>query len=91
MTRAQLAEQLRSKLGEGGEITPEMLAGLDDDFIVNSYLNTACEDCGKKLAEGMDVDQVLAESRDLDDFFDLCVDAKDHAHKFTHTDWPEEI
>ena len=64
---------------------------MDDDSIVNSYLNTACEDCGKKLAEGVDVDQVIAESRDLDDFFDLCVNAKDHAHTFAPVHWPTEL
>jgi hypothetical protein len=68
MTRTQLAEQLRQKIRERGEIPPEMLTGLDDDFIVDGYLNTACEDCGKKLAEGLDVEQVLAESQSLDDF-----------------------
>jgi hypothetical protein len=91
VTRSQLAEQLRQRLQEGGEIPSEALAGVDDDSIVNSYLNTACEDCGKKLAEGVDVDQVLAESRDLDDFFDLCVNAKDHAHTFAPVRWPSEL
>jgi hypothetical protein len=91
VTKAKLAEQLRQRLQEGGEIPPEGLAGLDDDFIVNSYLNTACEDCGRKLAEGLDVDQVLAKSRDLDDFFDLCVNARDHAHTFDHVQWPTEL
>jgi hypothetical protein len=37
------------------------------------------------------VDQVLAESRDLDDFFDLCVNAKDHAHTFAPVRWPSEL
>ena len=91
MTRAKLAEQLRQRLQEGGEIPSEALAGFDDDFIVSSYLDTACEDCGKKLAEGVDVDQVLAESRDLDDFFNLCVNTKDHVHTFAHVHWPTEL
>jgi hypothetical protein len=91
MTRTQLAEQLRQKLQAGETLPYELLAALDDDYLVNTYLNIPCEDCGKKLAEGVDVDQVIAESRDLDDFFDLCVETKDHAHKFTHFDWPEEI
>ncbi len=94
MTRAKLAEQFRSKLRERGGIPTEMLAGLDDledDLIVNSYLNTACEDCGKKLAEGLDVEQILAESRSLDDFFDLCANAKECAHTFARVHWPEEL
>jgi hypothetical protein len=91
MTRAKLAEQLRQRLQEGGEIPSEALAELDDDFIVSSYLDTACEDCGKKLAEGVDVDQLLAESRDLDDFFNLCVNTKDHVHAFAHVHWPTEL
>ena len=94
MTRAKLAEQLRSKIREGGNIPPEMLAGLDDlddEVIVNCYLNTTCEDCGKKLAEGIDVEQILAESQGLDDFFCLCVDAQEHAHTFAQVNWPTEI
>jgi len=71
-----------------------MLAGLDDlddEVIVDSYLNTTCEDCGKKLAEGIDVEQILAESQGLDDFFCLCVDAQEHAHTFAQVNWPTEI
>ena len=75
-------EKSRQRLSRGWTMT----------LIVNSYLNTACEDCGKKLAEGVDVDQVLAESRDLDDFFDLCVNAKDHARApFAPVHWPTEL
>jgi hypothetical protein len=94
MTRAELAEQLRSKIREGGRIPPEMLAGLDDlddEVIVNSYLNTTCEDCGRKLTEGIDVEQILAKSQGLDDFFGLCVDAQEHTHTFAHVHWPTEI
>lgn len=94
MTRAKLADQLRSKIREGARIPPEVLAGLDDledEVIVNSYLNTTCEDCGRKLAEGIDVEQILAESQSLDDFFCLCVDAQEHTHTFAPVYWPTEI
>ena len=66
MTRADLAKQLRDWLRQREDCSPKHLARLnqvDDDYIVNNYLNAACEFCGKKTGEGLDAEQVLAESR----------------------------
>ena len=94
MTRAEFAEQLRQTIREREQLPPEILALLNevnDDFFIDSYLNLPCQDCGKKLAEGLDVEQILAESHGLDDFFDRCVATKEHGHTFVQYEWPREI
>ena len=94
MTKAEFAEQVRRSTRGSKVLPPKILAMLnkvDDDYIFDTYLNVRCKDCGNKLAEGLDVEQILAESRSLDDFFDLCADAKECAHTFARVHWPEEL
>jgi hypothetical protein len=94
MTKAEFAKQVRQSMREGKELSLRLLALLDrvdDNFIFDTYLNMRCKDCGGKLAEGLDVEQILAESRDEGDFFGRCVAAMGHDHAFVRYDWPEEI
>jgi hypothetical protein len=63
-----------------------MLDSVDDDFILDICLSYRCKDCGVKLGDGIDVEQILAESHDEKDFYKRCMDAMEHGHA-----WPEEL
>jgi putative transposase len=65
------------------QIVAEARANNRNSWETVNRLNTARKDWDKKLAEGLDAQQIRAESHSLDDFFDRCVTANDHAHDHT--------
>lgn len=94
MTKVELVKQFRRSVRESKALRPRLLSLLDrvdDDFIFSAYLNWRCKGCGVKLGDGLDVEQILAESHSEGDFYDRCVAAMEHGHAFVRPNWPEEL
>lgn len=65
------------------------LIELDDDHIIDNFSNMTCGDCGKKMFEGLNAEQIIAESISLGDF--AKAHANDHVFTFLRVEWPSEI
>jgi hypothetical protein len=92
MTRAELADHLRQTVRASRHLSLESLAKLnelDDDLIVDNFLNMTCGDCGKKLSEGLNVEQIIVKSHNLAAFSKA--HANDHTFTFIQYEWPSEI
>ena len=92
MTRSELAEHLRQNVRARRYLSPENLAklnDLDDDLIIDNFLNMTCGDYGKKLSESLNVEQIIAESHNLMAFANA--HANDHNFTFVQFEWPSEI
>jgi hypothetical protein len=76
MTKRDLAQQLRQRQYEHGEIEHALIDALSDDEIIDSYVTCSC--CGEKQVDGPRLAMAIATAADDDDFFDICNRMADH-------------
>jgi hypothetical protein len=71
MKKAFLAQQLRQRQYELAMAPREMVDNLNDSQIIETYITCSC--CGiKQVNDNKTLNQIIAESNSVDEFFDAC-------------------
>jgi hypothetical protein len=104
VTKSDLATKLRQQLeaslaGDRESLRPLTMAGIGpegilewagtagDDAVIDAYLE--CPDCGSRIAEGAELESIIAESQCEQDFFARCQAAADS--RLCRFYWPAGI
>lgn len=70
MQKHELANQLRQRQYEHGEVERFMIDALTDDDIIDCYITCSC--CGEKQVDKLSLQSVIAAAHDADCFLELC-------------------
>lgn len=69
MKKHRLADQLRQRQIDHGEINPSVIHALSDDDIIDAYITCSC--CGEKQVEGQALLRAIQRAVHSDDFLDM--------------------
>ena len=70
MQKDALAQDLRQRQHQLGQVPAEMIDALSDDAIIDSYITCSC--CGEKQVTRRQLRKAMFLARDADGFFDVC-------------------
>lgn len=70
MLKEDLANELRQRQHQLGEVSRELIDALNDDEIIDSYITCSC--CGKKQVEANQLSQAIANANNVVEFFAIC-------------------
>lgn len=70
MQKDALAQDLRQRQHQLGQVPAEMIDALSDDAIIDSYITCSC--CGEKQVTPRQLRKAIFLARDADGFFDAC-------------------
>jgi hypothetical protein len=71
MKQRELGEILRQRQYAKGIVPADIIASLTDELIIDSYITCSC--CGKKQVNDTKIlNQIIAQSDTVDEFFDSC-------------------
>jgi len=70
MQKRELANQLRQRQYEHGEVERYIIDALSDDEIIDCYITCSC--CGEKQVDAAHLPSVIMAAHDADCFLELC-------------------
>jgi len=78
MTKHELAQELRERQYQLGQVPRAIIDSLSDDDMIDSYIT--CSHCGKKLVDESRLPALIDEAFSADHFLDLCDLGRGHVH-----------